>query len=103
MSCSAVSQTIADGLQAGEALCDVARGLPLPVILEHMVWPLLLSLTRGPDPAIAVVGIGRTLGGTLAARHLLPPLLALLASSGAVRSCWTGALHHKSILQHAVC
>jgi len=62
----------------------------VPVTLEHVVWPLLLSLARGPDAALALVGIGRTLGGTLTAKHLLPPLLAVLASSGTVRQSWSG-------------
>lgn len=77
-------------LQAGEALCDAVSSLPVPVVLEHVVWPLLLSLSRGPDTALALVSIGRTLGGPLAARHLVPPLLAVLASSGTVRQSWTG-------------
>ena len=77
-------------MQAGEVLCNAARSLPVPVILDHVVWPLLLSLARGPDAALALVGIGRTLGGALAAKHLLPPLLAVLASSGTVRQSWSG-------------
>ena len=62
----------------------------MPVTLEHVVWPLLLSLARGPDAAFALVGISRMLGGTLTAKHLLPPLLAVLASSGTVRQSWSG-------------
>ena len=77
-------------LQAGEALCNSARSLPVPVVLEHVVRPLLLSLACGPDPALALVSIGCVLGGLLTARHLLQPLLAVLASSGAVRQSWTG-------------
>ena len=60
------------------------------MVLEHVVLPLLLSLARGPEPAMALVSIGRTLGGSLTAKHLLMPLLAVLASSGSVRQSWTG-------------
>ena len=79
-------------MQAGEALCNAARSMPVPVTLEHVVWPLLLSLARGPNAALALVGIGRTLGGALAAKHLLPPLLAVLASSQTVQRSWSGAI-----------
>ncbi len=62
----------------------------MPVTLEQVIWPLLLSLARGPDAALALVGISCMLGGTLAAKHLLPPLLAVLASSGTVQQSWSG-------------
>lgn len=55
----------------------------MPVVLEHVVRPLLLCLDRGPDAAVALVRIGGGLGAQLAARHLLEPLLGVLACSGA--------------------
>jgi hypothetical protein len=69
-------------LQKGiaQALVDTARLLPLPVTLEHSLRPLLLSLPEGPDVAIALIRLGSALGSACAAVHLLPALLAVLAS-----------------------
>ena len=68
--------------QAVDALCAAAEQLPAPVVLEHIARPVVLSLDCGPDSAVALVCIGSGLGGELAARHLLGPLLGVLASSG---------------------
>lgn len=54
----------------------------MPVELEHIVRPVLLSLGCGPHAAVALVRIGGSMGGELAAKHLLEPLLRVLASSG---------------------
>lgn len=54
----------------------------MPVVLEHIVRPVLLSLSCGIHAAVALVRIGGSMGGELAAKHLLEPLLRVLASSG---------------------
>ena len=87
-------------LQSADALCAAAEQLPVPVVLEHVVRPLLQCLDRGPDAAVALVRIGGGLGAQLAARHLLEPLLGVLACSGtphtkaaAVRQLRAGTLN----------
>ena len=71
-------------MQAVDALCAAAEQLPVPVVLEHIVRPVLLSLSSGPHAAVALVRIGGSMGGELAAKHLLEPLLRVLASSGSL-------------------
>ena len=56
----------------------VQRVLPVPVVLEHLVRPLLGALGSCPDAAVALVHLAADLGGALAARHVLPLLLELL-------------------------
>ncbi len=54
------------------------RVLPVPVVLEHLVRPLLGALGSCPDAAVALVHLAADLGGALSARHVLPLLLELL-------------------------
>jgi len=63
-------------------LCGVVSSkLPLPVVLEHVIRPLLLALGNSPDVAVALIGIGSAMGGAMAALHLLPSLIMVLISS----------------------
>lgn len=66
---------------ASAAICTTAGLWPLPVTLEHICRPLLLSLAGGPDVAVTLVGLGHAVGGAMAARHLVSPLLMVLVSS----------------------
>ena len=64
------------------ALCGVVSSkLTLPVVLEHVVRPLLLALGNSPDVAVALIGVGSAIGGVLAAVHVLPSLIMVLISS----------------------
>ena len=64
------------------ALCGVVSSkLPLPVVLEHVIRPLLLALGNSPDVAVALIGVGSAMGGAMAALHLLPSLIMVLISS----------------------
>ena len=47
----------------------------------HLPPTLLLSLAGGPDVAVTLVGLGHAVGGAMAARHLVSPLLMVLVSS----------------------
>lgn len=47
---------------------------------ECVQVPLLLSLPRRPDVALALIAMAAALGSTYAAAHILPPLLAILSS-----------------------
>ena len=66
---------------ASAAICTTAGLWPLPVTLEHICRPLLLSLAGGPDVAVTLVGLGHAVGGAMAARHLVPALLMVVVSS----------------------
>ncbi|DBB03865.1 TPA: Spectrin beta chain, non-erythrocytic 5 [Trebouxia sp. C0004] len=64
------------------ALCGVVNSkLSLPVVLEHVIRPLLLALGNSPDVAVALIGVGSAMGGAMAALHLLPSLIMVLISS----------------------
>ena len=64
------------------ALCGVVSSkLPLPVVLEHVIRPLLLALGNSPDVAVALIGVGSAMGGAMSALHLLPSLIMVLISS----------------------
>ncbi len=64
-----------------QALGWLAERLPRPIALQHVLRPLLLRLPGSPDVALALTAVGAALGPAAAARHLLPPLLAVVA-------CW---------------
>ena len=67
---------------ASTALCGVVSNkLSLPVVLEHVIRPLLLALGNSPDVAVALIGVGSAIGGPLAALHVLPNLIMVLISS----------------------
>ena len=53
--------------------------LGLPAALEHVLRPLLLQLPGGPHIALALLGLASAIGPAMAARHMLPPLLAMLS------------------------
>ena len=63
-----------------QALADMAAWLPLPVAREHIQAPLLQSLSKRPDVALALISVAGALGGDYAAAHLVPQLLAILCS-----------------------
>ena len=63
-----------------QALADMAAWLPLPVMREHIQAPLLQSLSKRPDVALALISVAGALGGDYAAAHLVPQLLAILCS-----------------------
>ena len=63
-----------------QALTDMAAWLPLPVAREHIQAPLLQSLSKRPDVALALISIAGALGGDYTAAHLVPQLLAILCS-----------------------
>ena len=67
---------------AAEAMGAVAARLPLPATLEWVVRPLMLALGSGASgPAAAgLVSVAKAVGGAAAGRHLLPPLVSVLAS-----------------------
>ena len=52
--------------------------MPLPVVLEAVLQPLLQSLAAGPHIALAIIGLAFSLPPPLAAVHLLPPLVHVL-------------------------
>ena len=58
----------------------MAAWLPLPVAREHIQTPLLLSLSKRPDVALALISLAGALGGDYTAAHLVPQLLAVLCS-----------------------
>lgn len=67
---------------ASTALCGVAGNkLTLPVVLEHVIRPLLMALGNSPDVAVALIGVGGAIGGHMTALHVLPSLIMLLISS----------------------
>ena len=67
---------------ASTALCGVAGNkLTLPVVLEHVIRPLLLALGNSPDVAVALIGVGGAIGGPMTALHVLPCLIMVLISS----------------------
>lgn len=67
---------------ASTALCGMASSkLTLPVVLEHVIRPLLMALGNSPDIAVALIGLGNAIGGSMAALHLLPSLVVVLVSS----------------------
>lgn len=64
------------------ALCGIVSSkLTLPVVLEHVIRPLLLALGNSPDVAVALIGVGSAVGGAMAALHLLPSLIMVVISS----------------------
>lgn len=63
-----------------QAVADIAAWLPLPVAREHVQAPLLQSLSKRPDVALALISVAGALGGDYAAAHLVPQLLAILCS-----------------------
>ena len=64
---------------ASAVLCAVVGNkLTLPVVLEHVVRPLLLALGNSPDVAVALIGVGGALGGAMTALHVLPSLIMVL-------------------------
>lgn len=70
---------------ASTAMCGIASiKLTLPVVLEHVVRPLLMALGNSPDVAVALIGVGSAIGGGMAAVHLLPSLAMVLISSRTV-------------------
>ena len=67
---------------ASTALCGVVGNkLTLPVVLEHVIRPLLLALGNSPDVAVALIGVGGAIGGPMTALHVLPCLTMVLISS----------------------
>lgn len=63
-------------------LCGmVGSKLALPVVLEHVIRPLLLALGNSPDVAVALIGVGGAIGGVMTALHVLPSLIMVLISS----------------------
>ena len=69
---------------ASTALCGLTSSkLTLPVVLEHVIRPLLMALGNSPDIAVALIGVGNAIGGSMAALHLLPSLVVVLVSSKA--------------------
>lgn len=64
------------------ALCGaVSSKLTLPVVVEHVIRPLLLALGNSPDVAVALIGVGSAIGGAMASLHLLPSLIMVVISS----------------------
>ena len=58
-------------------LCGmVGSKLALPVVLEHVIRPLLLALGNSPDVAVALIGVGGAIGGVMTALHVLPSLIS---------------------------
>lgn len=67
---------------ASTVLCAmVGNKLTLPVVLEHVIRPLLLALGNSPDVAVALIGVGGAIGGAMTALHVLPSLIMVLLSS----------------------
>ena len=67
---------------ASTVLCGVVGNkLTLPVVLEHVIRPLLLALGNSPDVAVALIGVGGAIGGAMTALHVLPSLIMVLLSS----------------------
>ena len=64
-----------------QALAELAVSLPLPVVREHIQGPLLLSMYRRPDVALALIRIAGALGSTYTAMQIVPLLLAILTSN----------------------
>lgn len=58
---------------------DLAASLPRPIVTEHILRPLLLSLPQGPNVTLAAISLGNALGSAFVAAHMLPALLAVLA------------------------
>ena len=54
--------------------------LPLPVVREHIQGPLLLSLHRRPDVALALISVSGALGSMYTTTQIVPPLLGILSS-----------------------
>ena len=71
---------------ASTTLCGVVGSkLTLPVVLEHVIRPLLLALDNSPDVAVALIGVGGAIGGAMTALHMLPSLIMVLISSNESR------------------
>ena len=67
---------------ASTVLCAVVGiKLTLPIVLEHVIRPLLLALGNSPDVAVALIGVGGAIGGAMTALHVLPSLIMVLLSS----------------------
>lgn len=64
---------------AASALAAQAGELPLPVMLQWYVRPLLANLTAGPRIPLALSSVANSIGEDAAAAHVLPPLLRALA------------------------
>lgn len=88
-------------VEAVQALAQ--RVLPVPVILEHLVRPLLGALGTGPDATVALIHVAADLGGALAARHVLPPLLELLNGVTADSADDASAVRAAGTPQHLSC
>ena len=68
------------GLCCVQALAELAVWLPLPVVREHIQGPLLLSLHRRPDVALALISVSGALGSMYTTTQIVPPLLGILSS-----------------------
>ena len=78
------------------ALCGVVSSkLTLPVVLEHVIRPLLLALGNSPDVAVALIGVGSSMGGAMAAVHLLPSLIMVLIGSNVLPQTQSAAKGRK--------
>ena len=67
--------------------------LGLPAALEHVLRPLLLQLPGGPHIALALLGLASAIGPAMTARHMLPPLLAMLSCPAKPSSGHTAGAH----------
>lgn len=80
---------------ASTMLCGVvASKLTLPVVLEHVIRPLLLALGNSPDVAVALIGVGGAMGGPMTALHVLPSLIMVLISSNVSGAAGKPAQRH---------
>lgn len=80
---------------ASTLLCGVvATKLALPVVLEHVIRPLLLALGNSPDVAVALIGVGGAMGGPMTALHVLPSLIMVLISSNVSAAVGKPAQRH---------
>lgn len=88
---SSSSPTVAAA--AADAMGEAAACLPLPAALEWVARPLVLALAapgRAPVQAAAgLVAVGRAVGAAAVARHLLPPLVSIIAAR-TPRGGWGG-------------
>ena len=73
----------AAGAAAADALGEAASRVPLPAAIDWILRPLLVSLAAGPPVAAALVAVARALGVDAAARHVVPPLVAIVSAPAA--------------------
>eukprot|EP00798_Chlamydomonas_sp_ICE-L_P029717 gene29717-5152_t len=67
------------GVSAVAALAgQTLAALPLPVVLDYILTPLLQMYTVSPAVATALAGVCALMGGMLTARHVMPLVLHLL-------------------------